>query len=143
MNDATAALLEPERAVRAGRVLRQVASSVDGGGLAVAAARVIEQDFRSTVLIVPEVFRIDIEPQRDNLGVHLRALNPHPCQWRTDPATADALDRGNPLEPLGFEGTFELPSGPLIAFIRVVVVRDDDMSAVYVSGRATVRPVAG
>ena len=134
------ALLEPERAVRAGRRIGQLAASGDGGALLVAAARAIEQRHRATVLIVPGLFRIDLEPQGDSLGVHLRALSEHDTSWTSTAETIDALDRGNPLEPLGFDVRIALPAGVLTGAARIIVVGDDDLGAVYVSARATVRP---
>ena len=134
------AALDPAPAVRAGRRFGQLAARDDGGALMLAAARAIEQEHRATVLIVPGVFRVDLEPHSDTLGVHLRPLSGHPTTWTSTAETIDALDRGNPLEPLGFDVTIATPHGTLAGAVKVVVVSDHDMGAVYVSARATVRP---
>lgn len=126
--------------MRAGRAFGQIAATGDGGTLMVAAARAIEQEHRATVLLVADLFRIDLEPHGDSLGVHLRALGDHHCQWTSTPETIDALDRGRPMEPLSFEGHFDLADGPLHAVIKLLVVGDEDLQAVYVSARATVLP---
>lgn len=133
-------LLAPEHAVRAGRPFGQLAARDDGGALLIASARAIEQLHRMSVLVVPGLFRIDLEPQGDTLGVHLRALSDHPTVWTSTAQTIDALDRGNPLEPMGFDVTIDHPYGPLTGSVKVVMVSDDDLGAVYVSARATVRP---
>jgi len=129
-------LLSPEPAARAGRAFGQVVSSGDGGALLLASARVIEQDVRATVLIVPGLFRIDLEPRRDAAAVHLRALTRHPSGW----SAADEHNRGEHGDTLGFAGTFDLPGGRLLAQARIALIADDDLDAVFASSRATVRP---
>ena len=51
------------------------------------AARLVEFNVRAPILLAPGLFRLDLTPQEETLGVMTRPLTDHPVQWRADQST--------------------------------------------------------
>src|SRR5687767_2625303 len=105
-------LLDPERAAEAGASFGQLACRLPEGGLLISAARLVEFNFRATVLLAPGLFRLDLTPLQETLGVVPRALTPHPVHWRAQEDTWDGY-REEAHAPMELRALFDLPEGPL------------------------------
>jgi hypothetical protein len=76
-------LLDCEAAAAAGGAFGQLAARLPGGGLLLSAARLVEFNVRATILLAPGLFRLDLTPQEETLGVLTRPL----CDTSTCPVT--------------------------------------------------------
>jgi hypothetical protein len=131
-------LLDPDRAAEAGAVWGQVATRPEWGGLVVAGSRFVEYGARATVLLVPGLFRVDLQPMRETLSVRLRELGPHPTTWEAGADTWDALRTVGSNDPMTIHGTFEVPGEPLAAQLHLVTIADVEAGGAYVVARAAV-----
>jgi hypothetical protein len=130
--------LDPERVSEAGAAFGQVAATPPGGGLVVASARFVEYGVRAAVLLVPGLFRADLVPAADTIGMHLRDLSSHPTRWVTAPEAWDAARRDQGHAPLEVQGEFDLPTGSLGTHLRLIVIGDTDAGGAYIAARALV-----
>lgn len=133
-------VLDPAGPVAAGAALGQLATRLPDGGMVVSSSRTVEIGARAALVYVPGLFRFDLTPQHETLGVSLRAVVPVPVTWEADAETFDGFRRGTG-EPIMFRGRFELPDGPLGVWIQVMTVSDDDQGAAHIIAKAAVRPV--
>ena len=131
-------LLDPGRAVEAGATFGQAASRPAWGGLVVASARFVEHGVRSTVLLVPDLFRVDLSPSAETLGLQLRELSKHPTSWQASPDTWDLLRKTDSHEPISLRGDFKIPGRPLIAELRLIMIGDLEAGGAYLCSRAAV-----
>jgi hypothetical protein len=135
-------LLDPENAAAAGAAFGQLACSLDGGGLLISTARLVEIGARATILLAPRLFRWDLTPQEETLSIQPRTLGPHRAQWRAQESTWDGY-RGGQIEPLGFRGTLDLADErTLSVWMHVLSFTDRDAGAVHFVSKAEIRPVA-
>jgi len=114
----TTSLLAPSRAAAAGAPHGQLASALSGGGLRLSCHKLIEDAARATVLLVPDLLRLDVRPLEDSLQVFARALHPVPPRWeivggRAGEAATDEPYRlewrvDAPLEPHPIRGRVEV-----------------------------------
>lgn len=130
-------VLDPDAAVAAGAAFGQTALHAPWGGLVVAASRFVEYGWRATVLIVPGLFRVDLEPLQETLGVRMRGLGEHPSHFTADPDAWDGL-RNPGSGPIGFNGAFEIPDAPLVMQAKVLIVADAETGGSHVVARAAV-----
>lgn len=77
----TAALLDPRPAAEVGGPHGQLASALPGGGLALSCHKLVEDAARSTILLAPGLFRLDVHPVEDTLQVMTRSLHAVPARW--------------------------------------------------------------
>jgi hypothetical protein len=132
-------VLDPDRAAAAGAAFGQLACALPGGGLLITAARLVELGVRATVLLAPGLFRLDLTPQEETLGVVTRPLTSHPVRWSADPSTWDGYrDPGVPA-PLELGARFELPDGALAGRLHVLSLADAEAGAVHFVARAELR----
>ena len=73
----------------------QLSSPLAGGGLALSAAKPIEEGARAALLLAPGLFRLDVCPREDTLKLQVRNLSGGPCAWS---------EGTQPLLVLGFDG---------------------------------------
>jgi hypothetical protein len=131
-------LFDCDRIADAGAAWGQVATRPPWGGLVVAGCRFVEHGVRAPSLLVPDLFRVDVIPSADTLGLEIRDLSPHPAKWSSAPEAWDAARRAGEHEPLDLQAQFELPDLTLAARVRLVTLADLEAGGVYVNARAAV-----
>ncbi len=133
-------VLDPDRAAAAGGAFGQLASAPPAGGLLLASSRLVEIGARATVLLAPGLFRLDLTPQEETLGVLTRPLTRDPVRWEADESAWDGYrDAAGGLVPLELRGRFELADGPLTVAVRVLSIADSAAGAVHFASRAELR----
>ena len=70
MDRAAAELLNPDRAAAEGAALGQLACELPGGGLLITASRLVEFGARAAILLAPGLFRLDLTPREETLGLY-------------------------------------------------------------------------
>ena len=143
MDRGTAALLSPDRAVAAGAALGQLACELPGGGLLIMASRLVEFGARAAILVAPGLFRLDLTPQEETLGLYPRALCEHEVEWRASEATWDGYrDPAGPA-PMELNGRFAVPGGPLAAWLHILSFTERDALATHFVAKCEIRPDQG
>jgi hypothetical protein len=134
------ALLDPDAAAEAGAAIGQLATELPGGGLLISSSRLVEVNCRAAILIAPKLFRLDLTPQQETLGVMPRPLGDHAIHWRAEEASWDAYrDQQSRDEPLELRGLIDLPGDPLLAWVHVLSFNDRDAAAVHFVAKAEIR----
>jgi hypothetical protein len=131
-------VLDPDRAAAAGAAFGQLACTLPSGALLLSASRLIELGVRATVLLAPGLFRLDLTPQDEALGVITRPLTSHAVRWHADESAWDGYRDANAAAPLELRGRFELPDGALTAAVRIVSIADPDAAAVHFVAKAEI-----
>ena len=131
-------VLDPGRAAAAGAAFGQLACALPGGGMLISASRLVEFNVRATILLAPGLFRLDLTPLQETLGVVPRPLTEHPVHWRAQEGTWDGY-REDDNAPMELRGLFDLPDGPLLAWLHVLSFTDRDAAAVHFVAKAEVR----
>ena len=132
-------VLDPGRAAAAGAALGQLACALPEGGMLISASRLVEFGVRATILLAPDLFRLDLTPQEETLGVLTRPLTSHPVRWRADQSSWDGYREGDEAAPLELSARFELPDGPLTGRLRILSFTDSDAAAVHFVAKAEIR----
>ena len=136
-----AELLEPDRAATAGAALGQLACGLPGGGLLITASRLVEFGSRAAILIAPGLFRLDLTPQEETLGLYPRALCEHEVEWRAAEATWDGYRDPSGPAPMELHGRFAVPGGPLAAWIHILSFTERDALATHFVAKCELRAV--
>jgi hypothetical protein len=133
-------LLDPGPAAEAGAAIGQLATRLDGGGLLISASRLVEFNCRATMLIAPRLFRFDLTPQQETLGISPRPLGEHTLRWQAEEASWDAYrDQASRDAPLELRGVIDLPDDPLLVWLHVLSFTDRDAGAVHFVAKAEIR----
>ena len=132
-------VLDPGRAAAAGAAFGQLACALPAGGMLISASRLVEVGVRATILLAPGLFRLDLTPQEETLGVLTRPLTSHPVRWRADQSTWDGYRDGGGAAPLELHALFALPDGPLAGWLHVLSFTDRDAGAVHFVAKAELR----
>ena len=132
-------VLDPGRAAAAGAAFGQLACRLPDGGLLISAARLVEFNVRAPILLAPGLFRLDLTPQEETLGVMTRPLSDHPVNWRADQSTWDGYRDAGGVSPLELNALFTLPDGPLVAWVHILSFTDRDAAAVHFIAKAELR----
>ena len=133
-------LLDPDPAAEAGAAFGQLATRLDGGGLLISSSRLVEFNCRATMLIAPRLFRFDLTPQQETLGISPRPLGDHTLRWQAEEASWDAYrDQASRDAPLELRGVIDLPGDPMLAWIHVLSFTDRDAGAVHFVAKAEIR----
>ena len=135
-------VLDPGRAALAGAAFGQLASALPAGGMLISASRLVEFNVRATILLAPGLFRLDLTPQEETLGVLTRPLTSHPVHWRADQSTWDGYRDAGGVVPLELHALFELPDGPLTGWLHILSFTDRDAAAVHFVAKAEIREPA-
>lgn len=132
--------LDPDAAARAGAAIGQLATRLDGGGLLISAARLVEFNCRAAILIAPGLFRFDLTPQQETLGVSPRPLGEHNLHWEAEQSSWDAYrEQASREAPLELRGVIDLPGDPLLAWVSVLSFTDRDAGAVHFVAKAEIK----
>ena len=133
-------VLDPGPAARAGAAFGQLASRLDGGGLLISAARLVEYNCRAAILIAPGLFRFDLTPLQETLGVAPRPLGEHGLRWQAEESSWDAYrEQASRDAPLELRGVIDRPGDPLLAWVHVLSFTDRDAGAVHFVAKAEIK----
>ena len=133
-------LLDPDAAAHAGAAFGQLATRLDRGGLLISTSRLIEFNCRATILIAPGLFRFDLTPQQETLGMAPRPLGEHGLHWEAEEASWDAYrDPAKRDLPLELRGVIDIPDDPLLAWVHVLSFTDRDAGAVHFVAKAEIK----
>jgi hypothetical protein len=133
-------LLDPGPAAQAGAAIGQLASRLSGGGLLISASRLVEINCRAAMLIAPGLFRFDLTPQQETLGVAPRPLGEHGLHWQAEEASWDAYrEQASKDAPLELRGLVDIPGDPILAWVHVLSFTDRDAAAVHFVAKAELR----
>jgi hypothetical protein len=99
----------------------------------------VEFNVRATILLAPGLFRLDLTPQEETLGVLTRPLTSHPVRWRADQSTWDGYRDAGGVAPLELHALFDLPDGPLAGWLHILSFTDRDAAAVHFVAKAELR----
>ncbi len=135
-----AALLSPDRAVAEGAALGQLAAALPGGGLLITASRLVEFGARAAVLLAPGLFRLDLTPQEETLGLYPRPLGPYEVDWRAGEETWDGYRDPKGPAPMELAGRFETPGRALVAWIHILSFTERDALATHFVAKCEIRP---
>ena len=124
-------VLDPDRAAAAGAAWGQHACALADGGMLISSSRLVEVGVRAPILLAPGLFRLDLTPQEETLGVLTRPLGPHPTHWRADQSTWDGYRDAGETAPLELHALFELPDGPVAGWLHILSFTDRDAAAVH------------
>lgn len=133
-------VLDPGRAAAAGAALGQLACALPEGGLLISASRLVEFNVRATILLAPGLFRLDLTPQEETLGVLTRPLTDHPVHWRAEQSTWDGYRDAAGVAPLELHALWQLPGGPVAGWLHILSFTDRDAAAVHFVAKAELRP---
>jgi len=133
-------LLDPAPAAEAGAAIGQLASRLPDGGLLLSASRLVEINCRAAMLIAPGLFRFDLTPQQETLGVAPRPLGEHGLHWQAEEASWDAYrDQASKDAPLELRGLVNVPGDPILAWVHILSFTDRDAAAVHFVAKAELR----
>jgi hypothetical protein len=135
----TADLLSPDRASAAGAALGQLACELPGGGLLITASRLVEFGARAAILIAPGLFRLDLTPQEETLGLYPRALCADEVEWRAAESTWDGYRDPQGPGPMELHGRFAVPGDPLVAWIHILSFTERDALATHFVAKSEIR----
>ena len=138
MDRAALELLSPDRAAAEGAALGQLACELPGGGLLITAARLVEFGARAAILLAPGLFRLDLTPQEETLGLYPRPLGPWEVEWRANEDTWDGYRDPRGPGPIELAGRFECG---LQAWIHVLSFTERDALATHFVAKTEIRPV--
>jgi hypothetical protein len=131
-------LLSPDRAAAEGAALGQLACELPGGGLLITASRLVEFGARAAILLAPGLFRLDLTPQEETLGLYPRPLGPSEVEWRANEDTWDGYRDPRGPGPIELIGRFDVG---LQAWIHVLSFTERDALATHFVAKAEIRPV--
>ena len=136
MDRAAAELLSPDRAVAEGAALGQLACTLPGGGLLITASRLVEFGARAAILLAPGLFRLDLTPQEETLGLYPRVLGPWEVDWRAAEESWDGYRDASGPAPIELHGTF---GDQLTAWIHVLSFTERDALATHFVAKTEIR----
>jgi hypothetical protein len=136
-------LLSPDRAAAEGAALGQLACELPGGGLLITASRLVEFGARAAILLAPDLFRLDLTPREETLGLYPRPLGPWEVEWRAGEESWDGYRDPKGPGPVELLGLFDdVPGGPLRAWIHVLSFTERDALATHFVAKCEIRVAA-
>ena len=133
-------LLDPDAAALAGAAIGQLATRLDGGGLLLSAARLVEFNCRATILIAPGLFRLDLTPQQETMGIAPRPLGEHNVHWEAEQASWDGYrEQASREAPFELRGLIDIADDPLLAWVSVMSFTDRDAGAVHFVAKSEIK----
>ena len=106
----------------------------------ISASRLVEINCRAAILIAPGLFRFDLTPQQETLGVAPRPLGDHGLHWKAEEASWDAYrEQASRDAPLELRGLVDIPGDPMLAWVHVLSFTDRDAAAVHFVAKAEIR----
>ena len=110
-----------------------------GAACSIASARFIEHGVRTTVALAPGLFRVDIYPSPESLGLHLRDLSGYRIGWQASTDAWDLLRRGDTHEPIIMVGELATAERHLMIELRLIMIGDLEAGGAYLCARAAIR----
>jgi hypothetical protein len=135
-------LLSPDRAAAAGAALGQLAAELPGGGLLITASRLVEFGARAAILLAPGLFRLDLTPQEETLGLYPRPLGPYEVEWRAGEETWDGYRDPKGPGPMELVGRFDVPEQPLVVWIHILSFTERDALATHFVAKCEIKAAA-
>jgi hypothetical protein len=140
--------LHPGPSLEAGRAHGQLASRLPGTGLSVTCHKLIGSGWRALVLIVPEVFRMDVRPVEDTLQVMMRPISPvEGAKWGAQPTSRTDWGKRGPEIEIPWRGTWHFglktPDWTISGDCQLLTSRDDDTGGAHISAFAVLREAPG
>ena len=132
-------VLDPDRAAAAGSAFGQLAGRLPAGGLLLASSRLVEIGARATVLLAPGLFRLDLTPQEETLGLYPRPLFDGEIEWRAGESSWDGYRDPKGPGPIELAGHFDVPGGPLTAWVHVLSFTERDALATHFVAKCEIR----
>jgi len=139
---AAAELLSADRAASEGAALGQLACGLPGGGLLITASRLVEFGARAAILLAPGLFRLDLTPREETLGLYPRALCPWDVEWRAAEESWDGYRDPKGPAPIELAGRFDVPGDPLTAWVHVLSFTERDALATHFVAKCEIRRAA-
>ena len=100
----------------------------------------MEFNCRATILIAPGLFRFDLTPQQETLGLAPRPLGDHALRWEAEEASWDSYrDQASRDAPLELRGLVDIPGDPILAWVHVLSFTDRDAGAVHFVAKAEIK----
>ncbi len=135
MDRTAAELLSPDRAVTEGAALGQLACTLPDGGLLITASRLVEFGARAAILLAPGLFRLDLTPQEETLGLYPRTLGPFEPDWRAGEDSWDGYRDPKGPAPIELAGFL----GPFSVWIHVLSFTERDLLATHFVAKAEIK----
>ena len=133
-------LLDPGPATAAGAAWGQLATRLPEGGLLISSARLVEFNCRAAILIAPGLFRLDLTPQKETMGISPRPLGDHGVHLEAAESTWDAYrDPSSREAPLELRGVVDVPGDPILLWIHALSFTDRDAGAVHFVAKAELK----
>ena len=139
MDRAAHELLSADRAAAEGAALGQLACELPGGGLLITASRLIEFGTRAAILLAPGLFRLDFTPREETLGLYPRPLCDSEVEWRAPEGSWDGYRDPNGPGAIELLGLFDVPGGPLRAWIHVLSFTERDALATHFVAKCEIK----
>lgn len=136
MDRTAAELLSPDRAAEAGAALGQLACELPDGGLLITASRLVEFGARAAILLAPGLFRLDLTPQEETLGLFPRVLGGWEVDWRAAEESWDGYRDASGPAPIELHGTF---GDQFTAWIHVLSFTERDALATHFVAKAEIK----
>ena len=109
----------------------QLASGLAGGGMALSCHKLVEDGARVMLLLAPGLFRLDLTPREETLGLYPRQLCDWEVEWRAGEDSWDGYRDPKGPGPIELLGLFDVPDGPLRAWIHVLSFTERDALATH------------
>ena len=133
-------LLDPDAAALAGASFGQLATRLEGGGLLLSSSRLVELNCRAAILIAPGLFRFDLTPLQETLGLAPRPLGDHGLRWQAEESVWDSYrDQASRDAPLEQRRVVDIPGDPILAWVHVLTFTDRDAGAVHFVAKAEIK----
>ena len=88
----------------------------------------------------PGLFRLDLTPQEETLGLYPRALCDFPVDWHAGEETWDGYRDPKGPAPMELAGRFTLPDGTtLVAWMHILSFTERDALATHFVAKAEIR----
>ena len=116
--------------------------------MSVTCHKLIGSGWRALVLIVPEVFRMDVRPVEDTLQVMMRPLSPIPgALWGAQPTSRTDWGKRSAEAEIPWRGSWHFglktEHWTIAGDCQLLTTRDDDTAGTHVSAFAVLREAPG
>lgn len=94
---------------------------------------------RAAILLAPGLFRLDLTPREETLGLYPRPLCEFEVEWRAAESTWDGYRDPKGPGPMEIVGRFDIPDGPLTAWVHVLSFTERDAMAAHFVAKCEIR----
>jgi hypothetical protein len=131
--------LDVEAINAAGAAHGALASSINGGGVAISAHKIVEEGARALLVHVPGLFRFDARPDQDSLAVDARELTDAPCEWTMTDLSANynrAHELREPVDRLAWDVLIRTTPHPIRGRLSLNVTNDRERGLYHFAAHA-------